>query len=413
MDITFDCDKCGQSIVIDEAGVGLTVQCPACGTEFTVTKPVPPPLPLSVTPSSQELYYECRDLAYELRVEDAIRVLKEAEKARALERDYQLSETFSFHGSAQGVIELAKWAIGQSLQELTPKEEHEILGAIVCAQLGWRVCRAEDELLVVTLGSNLSWPTLNDWFWRFKEAKYWPSAWEVYPIGRNEPVAEFYEKNLRQLPDPMLVTMHGLSLNARRVLLDGWLGWTRAERTRLKSSDYDKAINELASAGFARRGKDLPIAVRLSLLPISNVREIQKKHGVKGARSKEQIVKNLLALVAEETLVAELSSDTYVKLDVGYRQLGRFWFEYSRAKLLTDAFDRMLNSYGRYRQFQDNQSDNSLRTKLRINSGSKCVEDDCLFCATAVRKFERLQHITLNDLPPFHPGCTCWTMEEL
>jgi transcription elongation factor Elf1 len=30
MDITFSCDKCGQSIVIDEAGAGITVDCPNC-----------------------------------------------------------------------------------------------------------------------------------------------------------------------------------------------------------------------------------------------------------------------------------------------------------------------------------------------------------------------------------------------
>ena len=31
MDITFNCTRCGQSIVIDEAGAGLAMQCPKCG----------------------------------------------------------------------------------------------------------------------------------------------------------------------------------------------------------------------------------------------------------------------------------------------------------------------------------------------------------------------------------------------
>ena len=34
MDITFDCDKCGQNIVIDEAGAGTVVDCPKCGTSL-------------------------------------------------------------------------------------------------------------------------------------------------------------------------------------------------------------------------------------------------------------------------------------------------------------------------------------------------------------------------------------------
>ncbi len=36
MDITFNCDKCGQRIVIDEAGAGMSVQCPSCGAEVMV-----------------------------------------------------------------------------------------------------------------------------------------------------------------------------------------------------------------------------------------------------------------------------------------------------------------------------------------------------------------------------------------
>jgi len=36
MDITFNCTKCGQNIAIDEAGAGISVQCPSCGASITV-----------------------------------------------------------------------------------------------------------------------------------------------------------------------------------------------------------------------------------------------------------------------------------------------------------------------------------------------------------------------------------------
>jgi DNA-directed RNA polymerase subunit RPC12/RpoP len=36
MDISFNCDKCGQQIVIDEAGAGLQVECPKCGNSLQV-----------------------------------------------------------------------------------------------------------------------------------------------------------------------------------------------------------------------------------------------------------------------------------------------------------------------------------------------------------------------------------------
>jgi len=36
MDITFSCTKCGQHIAIDEAGAGMSVQCPKCDASLTV-----------------------------------------------------------------------------------------------------------------------------------------------------------------------------------------------------------------------------------------------------------------------------------------------------------------------------------------------------------------------------------------
>jgi predicted Zn finger-like uncharacterized protein len=39
MDISFNCDQCGQQIVVDEAGAGMLVQCPKCGEQITVPTP--------------------------------------------------------------------------------------------------------------------------------------------------------------------------------------------------------------------------------------------------------------------------------------------------------------------------------------------------------------------------------------
>ena len=54
MDIRFNCDKCGQPLEIDEAGAGQLVDCPKCGTPFSVpliSKAVSPSV-LSMPPSS-------------------------------------------------------------------------------------------------------------------------------------------------------------------------------------------------------------------------------------------------------------------------------------------------------------------------------------------------------------------------
>jgi hypothetical protein len=54
MDITFSCNKCGQSIAVDEAGVGQLIDCPNCGAAIEIPyspklpiAPSPPPLPPS------------------------------------------------------------------------------------------------------------------------------------------------------------------------------------------------------------------------------------------------------------------------------------------------------------------------------------------------------------------------------
>lgn len=394
MDIRFACDKCGQQLVIDEAGAGLTIQCPTCGVNLTVPKSVPDSLTQSAETTSQKLYHQCRDLVYELRVEDAIRVLEQAEKADAEEKGYELSEMFRFHGTAAGMIESAKWAITRSLQNMTPKEEEEMLGAVICGQL--LRARQEDEILVVTLGSKLKWPALEEWFWRFKEANCWPATWEVYPVGTGEPVVQFFERNVTQPTDPMLYRMHSLSLAARRL---SHFQRLHPEYAHHYVWDYDKATEELLSEGLAVRCRDLPVADRLCMLPISKVREIQRAHGAKGARSKEQIVKNLLSLVEEQQLAAELPPDNSLKVNVDYRQLDRYWFEYARSKLLTRTFDSMMLSY---RDYHDYQGYGLPRRRMRALLGEQCS-----FCAEAAKRMNKLKDVMLDALPPFHPGCTC------
>ena len=52
MDIKFDCNKCGQHIVIDESGAGQSVNCSKCGQPLTVTKAVAPKTaPVQAPPS--------------------------------------------------------------------------------------------------------------------------------------------------------------------------------------------------------------------------------------------------------------------------------------------------------------------------------------------------------------------------
>jgi DNA-directed RNA polymerase subunit RPC12/RpoP/tetratricopeptide (TPR) repeat protein len=65
MDITFSCTKCGQHLVIDEAGAGLSIQCPSCSANLIVSKPSrTPERPLH--PKSQTTLGRGQKVEYEL-----------------------------------------------------------------------------------------------------------------------------------------------------------------------------------------------------------------------------------------------------------------------------------------------------------------------------------------------------------
>jgi hypothetical protein len=57
MDISFDCDKCGKHLLVDEAGAGITIECPGCGKPVYVPSPSSqnqsaPPTRVEVKPTS-------------------------------------------------------------------------------------------------------------------------------------------------------------------------------------------------------------------------------------------------------------------------------------------------------------------------------------------------------------------------
>jgi hypothetical protein len=56
MDITFDCDSCGQNIVIDEAAAGQLVDCPKCAATLEVPFK---PQPLDTAPLRKKLCPDC------------------------------------------------------------------------------------------------------------------------------------------------------------------------------------------------------------------------------------------------------------------------------------------------------------------------------------------------------------------
>jgi len=421
MDITFACEKCGQHLVIDEAGASLAIQCPKCGVSLTVPKPPAPSPPPDTAPSSEELGYRCRDLAYELRVEDAICVLQEAEKARAREKGYQLSDAFIFHGTAQSVIERARWAIAQSLQNLTPKEEREILGALVWQELSGSSHRKGcEEMRAVVVGGNLQWPVFEEWFRRCKESHTWPSMWEI--VGNDEEGTsqsdeiDFYESELAKPTDPLLAQMHEQSLSARRLLFGRRIDLT-PDALHDGGIELETAISELVTAGFARRCAPASLEKRLECLSLKWLQALQKKYGVTVPRAKkgeapkdyferrQRILQPLMAAIGAEKLSEELPPEAVFELI--QPDVPRADFERFRAELLAHTLCGMMATYRDYKSLAELNRDFSNRSeRLKMKA---LLTDDCPFCLEASKRLERVATVTLEMLPPFHPGCRCCT----
>jgi len=420
MDITFACEKCGQHLVIDEAGAGVTIQCPKCDASLTVPKP-PSPSPSVTAPSSVGLGYQCRDLAYELRVEDAICVRKEVEKARAREKGYQLSEGFRFQGTAQSLLEQAKWAIAQSLQNLTPKEEREILGGLVWQELsGSSHKEGCTEMRAIVVGSNLQWPSFEEWFRRCKESHTWPSMWES--VGNDEEGTsqadeiDFYESELAKPTDPLLAQMHELSLSARRLLF-GHRIYLTPDALRDGEIELETALSELVSAGFARRRAPASLEKRLECLSLNWLQALQKKFGVSVPRAKKgeapkdyserrrRILQLLMTTIGGEKLAEELPPEAVFELIQADGP--RANFELFRADLLVHTLCGMMATHRDYKSLaalSQDFSNNSKRLKMKA-----LLTDDCPFCLEASQRLKRVETVTLEMLPPFHPGCRCCT----
>jgi len=419
MDIRFTCDKCGQRLMIDEPAAGLTIPCPACGASLTVPNVLSEsPAPV-VALNYQELYSQSRNLAYELRVDEAISVWKQAEETRARERGYQLSEAFRFNDSAQNVLEQARWTVKQSLRQMTEKEETEIIGALVWQALsGSSYSASSKEVYALVIGSNLNWPAFEEWFRRFKELHTWPSMWEIDGNGETSTsqaeMVDFFENELAKPTDPDLARAHALSLSSRRLLF-GRLARLTPDTLREGGMQLETTISELLLAGFARRRDPASTEKRLESLSLKWLQDLQKKCGLvvprakKGeapkdyAEKRQRIVQLLVSAISVEKLVGELPPEEVFELTTP--DVPRAGFEEFRADILTSTLSGMMTSYRWFSQIADvMRNDDGYSKRVKVKA---ILTDDCPFCIEASKRLENATSVTLEMLPPFHPGCHC------
>lgn len=414
MDISFNCDKCFQHIVIDEAGTGMTVQCPSCAVSLKVpqgktTLPTP-----EAKPTHRELFNQCRDLAYDLRVNEANCLWKQIEKVRAEDNGYQLHEGFGFNDSASSVLEQAKWAVNEALRNLTVKEEKEIIGALVWQELTGHM---EKDVSALVIGSNLQWPAFEKSFRRFKESQEWPPyLWKIDGYDDEDgpsqaEVIDFYASELTKPTDPLLARVHELSRASRRLLYGHRIQLT--PDTLIEGGvALELAISELVSAGFAQRHVPEPQKKRLESFSITWLNRLHKEYGVTVPRAKkgeapksyqerhQKLLQPLIATIGVEKLIEILPAEEM--FDITKPDIPRASFEQFRAELLAHTLPMMMASYRWFHNITNLHSEPDY-----ISKHIKFLSGDCPFSIDAGKIVETTAAVTLEMLPPFHPGCRC------
>ena len=85
-------------------------------------------------------------------------------------------------------------------------------------------------------------------------------------------------------------------------------------------------------------------------------------------------------------------------------------FEGFRADVLVHTLSGMMATYRDYKgvaELNRNSSNRSERLKMKA---LLTLNEDCPFCVEATQRLENTASVTLEMLPPFHPGCRCCTV---
>jgi len=118
MDFTFNCGSCGQHIVVDEAGAGITVPCPKCGQSLTVpqastlSQPKPPVPATEIGRHRASPWRWIIGAASVLVLASAVVMVRQEQKIKALEQrvaDLEMA-VGQLRGSVAGVAGMASHA---------------------------------------------------------------------------------------------------------------------------------------------------------------------------------------------------------------------------------------------------------------------------------------------------------------
>lgn len=282
-----------------------------------------------------------------------------------------------------------EWGIG-CLEGLSERDRTELLSLF-----SNNASVTREMMYLTTLGMCFEWPDFNDWFARFKHSKRWPAMWDTGTGDHS--VLRSFEQDLTLPPNGWKQKFHSLSTGARMLMTkQQWNG--RLEIGDLPLKTFTTFVEELVTSGFAVSGELLSVPERLELMRIEEVRQLQKEIGVAPARSKADLVAHILAHPNQTEVEHQIGSARFAKA--------------------RDRVSSSLEDFDGFRSFILEHTINARMASFRdYDSAKRCggsmkvtvdIQDSCSACKLAAAALRKLSVVSLDRLPPFHPGCRCY-----
>jgi SPP1 gp7 family putative phage head morphogenesis protein len=198
---------------------------------------------------------------------------------------------------------------------------------------------------------------------------------------------------------PLLARLSTSSIEAQHLLWQ-FGGSSIASSDEVARKGTPTAVKELSELGLLVPLTD-PDEI-LAFLPLYRLREIQKRHGLRGGRSRADVATLLSGKLDQQAIREEVKDVALVRIgSPQLRDLMPSQTEWAKLMVLahTLSFEILRETH-----WESYRSGEVKRVEV-IGTGDRT---DCQECEKQNGKKIRLTAIT--DLPPFHPGCRCSTV---
>ena len=211
----------------------------------------------------------------------------------------------------------------------------------------------------------------------------WPSEWSMHTVAPTVPIPEGHENvcfAFLDLPREALETI---------------------DQFRVTNIPEEIAVL-LEQKGLLEYGTPKDVAVYLDRIGIAQVREISNKLGAGKARSKYDLINKILSTASYEKIaeiVPGLKEKWIKEIKKPFSNLGEEWGDYIR--FAGNLFRNFLK--GKFDSVQLQRLAQKNNEQLFVQIDYECPPS----CKIRAENFTTEKNISVNNIPPWFPGCGC------